>query len=308
MAVNAPRPRPRSVSDIRSKLLRPATTSHFDIFIGQPSGPGSNWNQFKTDNGLAGFDQDLLHLCCSETVLPGSSLATTEINNDYTGVTERHAYRRLFDDRIDLTFYVMYDTSKPVPKSNFGTNLSNLGNAFDNSGGVNAYLPIRFFEGWIKYIAAESQAAPENGAGTPDSHYSYRMRYPKEYYGGLKVIKYERDYSNNTLEYNFVNAYPISVSSIPVSYDASSLLKVTISFSYIRYYIGTVRGYKNPFSEPLSAEQQALINQSWTNPTNFNLDIDYSQFTPINGIYDPKSSGNAIDSFSQGLDLSSVFR
>ena len=38
--------------------------------------------------------------------LPGSNLATIDVNNDRTGVTEKHVHRRVFDDRIDLTFYV----------------------------------------------------------------------------------------------------------------------------------------------------------------------------------------------------------
>ena len=71
-------------------------------------------------------DQDTINLLCSEAVLPGSSLATFEINNDRTGVTERHVHRRMFDDRIDLTFYV------------------DAGN----------YLPIKFFETWIDFITS----------------------------------------------------------------------------------------------------------------------------------------------------------
>ena len=41
----------------------------------------------------------------------------------------------------------------------------------------------------------------------------------------------------NNLTYKFVNAYPIAISSMPVSYDSSSVLKCTVSFTYIRYYI-----------------------------------------------------------------------
>jgi len=39
----------------------------------------------------------------------------------------------------------------------------------------------------------------------------------------------------NTLNYEFIGAYPISISSMPVSYEASSLLKCTVSMSYLRY-------------------------------------------------------------------------
>ena len=248
----APPPIKRSVSDIKSNLLRPATTSHFDVFITEPLGSeGYDWEKFKRDNKLSGYDKNFLHLCCSETVLPGSSLATTEINNDYTGVTERHAYRRLFDDRIDLTFYVMISPSRS-----------------DRS--VNTYLPIRLFESWIKYIAAEQLARPDNNVTTPN--YSYRMRYPKEYYGGLEIIKYERDYKSS-LKYTFVNAYPISVASMPVSYDASNLLQCTVSFSYIRYYIDGLGGSGEQDQTTSTASNQALspIEQAKFNASNLTL-------------------------------------
>lgn len=299
MAVNAPRPRRRSVSDIKSNLLRPATTSHFDVFVQEPS--MGNWSQFKSDNQLSGFDQNFLHLCCSETVLPGSSLATTEINNDFTGVTERHAYRRLFDDRIDLTFYVMQDQSVPTPDSILGR--KSLYNQFaKQKPSPNSYLPIRLFEGWIKYIANESLAGENSIA---NKNYSYRMRYPEEYYGGIAITKYERDYNQNMLKYNFVGAYPISVSSIPVSYDASDLLKCTVSFSYIRYFIEQVSGNKdilgqNPFAEitPLTGAQ---INQSFTNPIDFGLGNDYSKFTVDNGIFNQSLNGGQVPFITEGF-------
>jgi len=298
MAVNAPRPRRRSVSDIKSNLLRPATTSHFDVFVQEPS--MGNWSQFKSDNQLSGFDQNFLHLCCSETVLPGSSLATTEINNDFTGVTERHAYRRLFDDRIDLTFYVMQDQSVPTPDSILGR--KSLVNQFiKQKPSPNSYLPIRLFEGWIKYIANESIAG-ENSI--VNKYSSYKMRYPEEYYGDIAITKYERDYNHNMLKYNFIGAYPISVSSIPVSYDASDLLKCTVSFSYIRYFIEQVSGNKdnlgqNPFAEitPLTAAQ---INQSFfTNPIDFRFGsgFDYSKLTVDNGIFNQSLNGGQLPSF-----------
>ena len=40
-----------------------------------------------------------------------------------------------------------------------------------------------------------------------------------------------------SLTYGFVKAYPISINSMPVSYEASSLLKCTVSMTYMRYYI-----------------------------------------------------------------------
>ena len=37
------------------------------------------------------------------------------------------------------------------------------------------------------------------------------------------------------LTYTFIDAFPRAISSMPVTYDASDLLKCTVSFSYTRY-------------------------------------------------------------------------
>ena len=220
----------KSVDDIKSSLLRPSLTSHFYVEIPVPS-QGANSDSFKQklqENGVSWptKDQDTINLLCSEAVLPGSSLATFEVNNDRTGVTERHVHRRMFDDRIDLTFYV------------------DAGN----------YLPIKFFETWIDFItsgATTTNFVEASRNELMNKNYFYRMNYPDDYTAdqGLKVIKFERDtyrssskggYNRPTgsvLEYNFVRAFPLSIASMPVSYDASSLLKCTVSMSYIRYVV-----------------------------------------------------------------------
>jgi len=217
-------PAPKSVSEIKSALLRPALTSHFEVEVPFPSAL----------RGIIGTDQGSLNLSCSEARLPGSQLATLELNNDHTGVTEKHAYRRQFDDRIDLTFYV------------------DAGN----------YTAIRFFESWISYIMNEDLEESENQIASRS--YNYRARYPNDYImdQGLKVTKFERDYRQQ-LTYNFVRAFPLSISSMPVSFDASSLLKVTVSMSYIRYYI-TELNRKNTTTQPQvqTPGQQAQFNAS----------------------------------------------
>jgi len=215
-------PTPRSLQDIKTNLLKPALTSHFEVQITKPNGLS---NDYLAKNGLeqfVGTKQGKLDLLCSETVLPGSSLATHEINNDFTGVTERHAYRRLYDDRIDLTFYVDAEN----------------------------YLPIRFFETWIKYCVAENvgNSSNNNGpVGSSNPNYFYRVNYPNLYIApqGLTITKFERDYKN-ALTYNFINVFPIAVSSMPVSYDTSSLLKCSVSLTYIRYYIAGTSDKQSP--------------------------------------------------------------
>ena len=85
-----------------------------------------------------------------------------------------------------------------------------------------------------------------------DKAYDYRMRYPDDYIKdqGLIVRKFEKDHQN-ILEYEFVNAFPLAINSMPVSYDTSSLLKCTVSMSYIRYFVRNLdKTYAYPQSTP----------------------------------------------------------
>ena len=85
------------ISDVKANLLNTALTYHYQVQIPLPP-------FMQTE--LESKDQYRLQLQCSEASLPGSSIATTDISNDFTGVTERHAYRRMFDESMDFTFFV----------------------------------------------------------------------------------------------------------------------------------------------------------------------------------------------------------
>ena len=207
----------RTVSNIKTNLLRPALTSHFEVELGVPNSLRS----------FLGTGQDKLNLMCSEAVLPGSQLATIEILNDFQGVTERHAYRRQFDQSIDLTFYV--DAEK--------------------------YIPIKFFEKWISLAmneSSDSQMASE--------YYSYRAQYPNVYTAsGLTVRKFERDHRSQ-LEYEFVKSFPLAITSMPVSYEASSLLKCSVQMTYIRYLLKNNTSSLAPGGSVYNPFQQSQFN------------------------------------------------
>jgi hypothetical protein len=85
------------------------------------------------------------------------------------------------------------------------------------------------------------------------------MRYPKDYMAdqGLVVRKFEKDHQN-ILEYEFVNSFPLAINSMPVSYDTSSLLKCTVSMSYIRYYVKNLN--KMAAYNPITPQGQARFN------------------------------------------------
>jgi hypothetical protein len=272
-------PTPKNIADIKLNLLRPALTSHFAVTIPKPAG---GFDSFLKDNGVI-LNQEKLNLMCSEAVLPGSNLATFEINDNFHGVTERHAYRRVYDDRIDLTFYVDADN----------------------------YLPIRYFETWMKWIVDESMGDSDKGPGVNSfsRNYFYRVRYPEGTNGytsdGLTVTKFERDYTQ-TLEYKFIRSFPISINSMPVSYDSSSLLKCTVSMSYIRYVLVQGSAKASPQFDTqsnfnLTPQQLANINNIAFNP-NTNLGIP-----PLTtgGVSRPsaQASGNNVNLAFSGVSL-----
>jgi hypothetical protein len=231
----APNPTVKKLSDIKTRLLRPALTSHFVCQFTPPE--EFLKSGFVTDRKeKAGFtelnytqSQELITLSCSEASLPGSSLATIDIDNDFHGVSEKHAYRRLYDDRADFTFYVDGD-----------------------------YKIIGFFENWISYCVGENELSAQE-----KRTYSYRVNYPKQYKtDNLYITKFERDLNSGGrfFRYKFINAYPISISSMPVSYDTSQLLKCNVSFFYTRYVISVPKSpYKNvPVPNPNSPGNREL--------------------------------------------------
>jgi hypothetical protein len=238
----------KTISNTISKtFLRPALTSHFEVYVKAPTHATKPRGFFEDNQVTSGSTQtqDLI-LWCSDATLPGSSLMTHESNNDFTGVTERFAYRRLYDDRIDLSYYV---------------------------DAVN-HTTIRFFETWIKYVANEQIAEDDGKPKIERSNYFYRFRYPDGDKGyrhdsSLIVTKFERDYAQSgrgkKLVYEFVKPYPISFQSIPISYDGSQLLKCTVSMTYTRYFINPNKSAIGTTIEP-TEPGQATSNQTPKSP------------------------------------------
>ena len=203
-------PQRKSISMVKAQLLNPATTSHFQVSV---SFLESAFARYRKEIGL-NLDQGRLNILCSETSLPGSRFATSEITNNIPGVRERHVYRRQYDDTINLTFYCDADQ----------------------------YLPIRFFEAWMNYIANTTNVNDPNTNGSAQNeNYTYRVKLPRKYSGNLEVTKFEKNLDSRRqvrpLTYKFVNCFPLAINSMPVSYDASNLLKCTVGMAYSRYFV-----------------------------------------------------------------------
>ena len=140
-------------------------------------------------------------LLCSEASLPGSSLATAEVKDNFMGIPQEFAHTRLYTD-IDFTFYIDHD-----------------------------YNNLRFFEGWIDYIGSGSNINQLQG------NYYRRMRYPDKYKcQTMSITKFERDFKSR-IDYLFINAFPKLVTAVPVSYGQADILRVSVSFNYDRYVV-----------------------------------------------------------------------
>ncbi len=213
------KPKIHSYSEIKSNLLQPSLTSTYNVYLNasqvinglttENTTTRESRSKFFEDRGVIGVPSDLLNISCSEASLPGSSLATHEINNDYSGVSEKHVYRRLYDDRAYFTFYVDSD-----------------------------YQIIKFFETWMSWIVGETQYTEQS-----KRTYNYRVKFPNDYRVNMHIQKYERNFNvenSKFVEYTFIDAYPIDISSMPLSYDSSNLLKCTVSFVYTRYYMENI--------------------------------------------------------------------
>ena len=203
-----PRPFPKKISQIKPTLSNLSLSSQFAVEFGGLSG------NLRKHLKLRGVDQRYyesdMGLLCSSAQIPGSAHATTSITGNYQGLTETFAHTRTFT-QMDLEFYV------------------------DNS-----YRVLKFLEHWTEFISDGSRSGPDRMSNL-DPDYYFRMHYPIEYKcDKTRVIKFERNYQRY-IEYNFFGLFPISITSIPVSYEGSQILKVNASFKYDRYVSGQSR-------------------------------------------------------------------
>lgn len=188
-----------------------------------------------------GIDKDFISrssgLLCSEASLPATSLATGEVKDNFMGISQEFAHTRLYTD-FDFTFYIDSD-----------------------------YKNLKFFESWIEYISSGSESVSNRVSVSPlQSNYYRRMRYPDSYKcQTITITKFERNLnSGNTLKYSFINAFPKTISAVPVSYGNSDILKVNVSFNYDRYVVNATSGFTKPvnqdkFKDPV--QQSAELQQ-----------------------------------------------
>lgn len=195
---------PLKMSSIKTLFGNVAQTSHYQVKFG---GLPGNLSGFLGGKGISPiFSGGDFGLLCFSASLPTSSFAITE-SSPYIGLREKTAHTRLYGN-ITLEFYVDSD-----------------------------YKSLKLLEHWMDYISSGSGQNPTN------NNYFIRMQYPSTYKSDqTKIIKFDRDYRVE-FEYTFRGLFPVSISSIPIAYSSSDVLKVAATFEYDRYIAGKTSSF-----------------------------------------------------------------
>ena len=174
-------------------------------------------------------------LLCHQAQLPGTQFELATEKGGYQGITETFARARQFT-QFAVSFYVDTD-----------------------------YNVLRLFEEWMNFINPLTTQEGPTITGDPagsllrgsaaDRNSFLRMRYPSTYKKTIAITKFERNagfQANSTMtesnpgsdlfrqesksiSYQFINAFPIQVAAVNMSYGSTELLKVDVVFNYDRY-------------------------------------------------------------------------
>ena len=163
-------------------------------------------NYLRNNLGILNADDFIsrqMGILCFDASLPASALATAEVKDNFMGVPQEFAHSRLYTD-IDFTFYIDKD-----------------------------YTLLTIFEGWMDYITSGAETEVDD----LQKPYYRRLKYPDTYkVSSMYISKFEKN-ADRGITYQFINAFPKSITPIPVTYGSADLLKVSVSFNYDRYIV-----------------------------------------------------------------------
>ncbi len=202
--------RPKRISDFKPLFGSLAQTSHYQVIFGGL--PIALTNYLIRRSVTLPFVAENAGLLCYNASLPTASFATKNVDGNFTGISEKFATARLYDE-IGLDFYV------------------------DSN-----YQQMKFLESWMEFIASGSHnplgssLPPVNQA---NANYFMRMQYPETYKCSFtRILKFDRDY-NQEIEYRFIGLWPYAMSAPTISYQSSDIMKVSATFKFDRYIAGS---------------------------------------------------------------------
>ncbi len=205
-----------TTENLITKLMHSATTSNYFLSINVPRVVLTHITKTK---GLAITSnlRERINIACTSATLPGSSFATHDVTSDYMGVTEKMAYRRMYDDQMAVEMLVDSE-----------------------------YKTLHFFEGWMDYISGKGISDRGNNENYKNFRNGFRMNYPDSNPGELgkgyreknliELYKFERDTSvSQSIKYTMVQGFPISMNAMQLNYGGTEVLRLTVNFTFVRY-------------------------------------------------------------------------
>ncbi len=263
-----------SIASIQELYKGLSLSSQFKVSMNISRGRrgGTSVDDYLTRCGI--FDEyrgtsDSYDFFASDTVLPGVNFDMTEMAGAYQGQLEYMPTRRVWPD-VEITFYI-----------------------------DKRYNLIRLFEEWMNYInplysdhgrySGSIHGQGENGFDDRNTY--YKMRYPNKYKRSINITKFERDFLKNPNEiwhggnyyskwnhgqakisYELIDAFPKQITSMPVSYNASTITQVTVVFGYTRYII--IKDDGNRYTSRGSWANYETNREGWRMRYGVNTDVD----------------------------------
>ena len=243
-----------NASPIFSKL---AISSQFkvslDLVRQNPSGENVTLLQHLTNCGIfsdTNSTSQKYDFLCSQASLPGSNFNISEELGSRQGMTERFASRRIYNE-FNLTFYIDDD-----------------------------YNVLRMFEEYMNFINpvySETNGRYDGAESSQLDSYQERntysrFRYPDDYRRRISITKFERNFlqnpndKNNTfknmplLTYRFIDAFPVDINQVQMTYGGSTFLEVTVAFTYLRHTIEKHGNAQKSVREKLENNQLTQVN------------------------------------------------
>ena len=149
-----------------------------------------------------------MSLLCTQAEIPGTSFIESSVTGNHQGITELFPNLRNFPP-LNLSFYVDAD-----------------------------HVILEVLETWMTYI---NPIANDRGR---DNAYAV-FNYPEDYKERIYITKFERDtfikesraasYQSEMSSYEFINVWPIDLTSMRVAYGDSNVLRCNVRLAYDRF-------------------------------------------------------------------------
>ena len=206
------------IDKIKSTVARPSLDTFYEVNFS--FGKYQTWLRGETPGKRRTQGTDFMQkmkLMCTQAEIPGTSFVESSVTGHHQGITEAFPNLRNFPP-LDLVFYADAD-----------------------------HVILEVLESWMSYIN------PIFDSGIRDNNAFTRFNYPEDYKETIHLTKFERDtfiresrnasYQSNMTSYEFVNVWPIDLSSMRVAYGDSNVLRCNVKFAYDRFF--TTFNYKD---------------------------------------------------------------